>query len=103
MTSNINCDTTSVSDRSPDRIETAARAGGRREDLSTTIIMEVAEALDTDPVNLTPSLYDHIDPDALDALFDSAGDGSDVYLTIREWGCTVTVFADGRVLVDVED
>lgn len=100
MTRDINSDTASVSSGFD---TTAANTGQQSEDLSTTIVLAVADALDTDPIDLSPPLYELIDPDALDALFESAGDGSDTYFTISEWGCTVTVFANGRVLVDADD
>lgn len=100
MTSDINSDTASVSSGFD---TTAASTGQQSEDMSTTIVLAVADALDTDPIDLSPPLNELIDPDALDTLFESAGDGSDTYFTISEWGCTVTVFANGRVLVDVDD
>lgn len=104
MTSETNSDTASIPSgpTNPSDID-AVDSGRRSDDLSTTIVMEVADTLDTDPTDLTPSLYELVDPDALDVVFESASDGSETYFTISEWGCTVTVFADGRVFVDVDD
>ena len=103
MTSDTNSDTASIphgpTNRSKPDPDDAGRQSG---DLSTTIVMEVADALDTDPIDLSPSLHELFDPDALNALFESADDGSETYFTISEWGCTVSVLADGRVLVDVD-
>lgn len=76
-----------------------SRTAAPDEDLSTTIVLAVAEATDTDPLDLSPALFDVVDPDALDSLFDSAAEDTDVALRFREWGCAVTVFDGGRVRV----
>jgi len=64
--------------------------------------LTVADALDTDPVDLSPALFEVIDPDALDALFASTGGDDDTSLQFSEWGCTITVFDGDRVRVTVE-
>lgn len=72
-------------------------------DVSSTVVMAVADATDTSPFELPP-LYDSIDPDALDELFQSSGDGrsrSGIHVTFTMAGCTVTV-ADGAVTVTVD-
>ena len=103
MTSETNSDTASILSGPTNRSGTDVGNPGRRtDDLSTTIVLEVADAIGTDPTDLTPSLYEIVDPDALNAVFESAGDGSETYFTISEWGCTVTVFANGRILVEVD-
>jgi len=81
---------------------TVSRSTGDAE-LSTTIVLAVAEALDTDPLALSPPLSEVIDPDALDSLFDSAGANADVTFQFSEWECTITVFDGDRVRVTPEN
>jgi len=83
MTSDTNSDTASILHKPTDRSDTnVVGSGGQSEDLGTTIVLEVAKALDTEPTELSPSLYELVDPDALDALFEAASDGSEVHFTI---------------------
>lgn len=68
---------------------------------STKVIEEVAEFKGVDPIHLPP-LYDALDPDALDTLFEPAGNGAtrgngSIEFTYAQQ--RVTVHADGRVLV----
>lgn len=65
--------------------------------MSQTVVGAVAEATDADLLALEPRLYEVIDPDALDRLFD--GKGSTGEVEFRMAGCTVSVHADGRVVV----
>lgn len=78
----------------------------RGESLSWRVIREVAEAIDTDPRRMRP-LYETIDPDALDRLFDPISAESREFetshVTFRFEGCDVTAFADGRVVVSPPD
>lgn len=72
--------------------------GDRR--LSTSVVLAVANALETDPLALDERLYDVIDPDALDRLFDAgSGDGGPRRLSFELAGCSVLVRADGHVVV----
>lgn len=61
------------------------------EGLSTTLAMMVADVLDEDPTELTPRLYDLVDPEALDGLFSRRGGGSDVRAELELYGCAITV------------
>jgi len=81
---------------------TVSRCAGENR-LSTTLVLTVADALDTDPVDLSPALFEVIDPDALDALFDSTDNNDDTSLQFSAWGCTITVFDGDRVRVTVEN
>ncbi|WP_161973230.1 HalOD1 output domain-containing protein [Halostella litorea] len=83
------------SDIRPTSVSRTAEDG----DPSTTVVLAVAEALDTDPLDLSPALYEVIDPDALDSLFESAGADADLTCQFSGWGCTITVFDGGRVRV----
>ncbi|WP_435100445.1 HalOD1 output domain-containing protein [Halorubrum sp. N11] len=65
---------------------------------SICVIGTVADALETDPNNIGP-LYEVIDPDALDMLFESPHKFKHGCVRFQFEGCTVTVDADGWVAV----
>ena len=65
---------------------------------SIRVVETVADALDADPTELGP-LYEAVDPDALDALFESPERFTGGCVTFAFEGCTVTVDADGWVAV----
>lgn len=73
---------------------------------SRSVIRAVAAVNGTDPVQMRP-LYDAIDPDALDRMFDEAPgrphplpDGA---VSFRFNDCDVTVYGDGRTVVSPVD
>lgn len=71
------------------------------ESLTTTVITAVATVADAEPTELE-SIYEHVDPDALNALFQPKNDGTPrtggrVSFTLA--GHDVTVFAGGDVVV----
>lgn len=75
------------------------------ETTSERIVSEVADVTDTDPLSLDP-LYTVIDPDALDALFESSRTGSGGTPTRIEFtycDCTVVVTSDGDVSVTPDE
>ena len=69
---------------------------------SWSVIEAVAEATETEPEHLRP-LYDVVDPDALDAMFDADADPDDesatVSVSFQFEGCSVTVRGDGKTIV----
>lgn len=65
---------------------------------STAVLELVASISDEDPVDLEP-LYDYVDPDALDALFDPDRGGPASSVTFEFDVDTVTVHGDGTVAV----
>ncbi|THE65890.1 hypothetical protein D8Y22_05025 [Salinadaptatus halalkaliphilus] len=70
--------------------------------LTTTIVHAIAEIADTDVSQGEFSLYDSIDPDALDRLFSPKADGTDrtgghVAFTALEH--EVFVYANGDVII----
>jgi len=67
------------------------------EPLSHAVVVAVAEHNGVDPLDLDERLYDCIDPDALDRLFASAGDGACGTVQFVMAGCHVEVSADRRV------
>ncbi|NHN48422.1 hypothetical protein G9464_12575 [Halostella sp. JP-L12] len=69
--------------------------------VSQTVVLAVAEATGDDPLELPP-LFDTIDPDALNKLFDSSAfgaDGREGQVEFTYAGCDVTVRGDERVAV----
>lgn len=73
-----------------------ARSDG---DVATRIVEAVADAVDSDPVELTP-LYRAVDPDALEAVLETA-DGARVRFEYEDR--TVEVRSDGSVTVGEEE
>ena len=72
----------------------------RNGNVSETVVAAVAEATGVDPLDLDP-LYDVVDPDALNALFDSAGTSPPAHLELSFTmaDCAVVVRGDGEVVV----
>lgn len=70
---------------------------------SETVIDEIAEREGVDPVEVTPCLYEVIEPDALDTLVASFLRGpfeTDGRVAFSYCGYDVTVESDGTVLLD---
>lgn len=71
--------------------------------ISNRVATEVADTLNVDPLEIDP-LYENIDPDALDGLFQtSARPHSDSYVGFTMEGCTVAVYGSGRIEVAPPD
>lgn len=103
MTRNTNADIQSATSSSTNRripIAVSHHTANGPSDLGTSVVMAIAECLDVDPLELTPPLNEILDPDALDSLFDSVDDNAETSLTFSEWGCTITVHSNGRILVE---
>ena len=69
------------------------------EPVSQTVVLAVADATGDDPMELPP-LYDTVDPDALNRLFEDRTDGTERLGGSFEFAyadCDVTVRADGTV------
>ncbi|MFC5973134.1 HalOD1 output domain-containing protein [Halomarina salina] len=60
---------------------------------SVRVVETVAEREQTSPLTLSPPLAEFVDPDALDALFETTS-GT---VTFDAWGHRITVAADGTV------
>ena len=65
---------------------------------STAVVELVASINDEDPTDLEP-LYEYVDPDALDTLFDSERASSTSRFTFEFGSNTTTVHGDGTVAV----
>lgn len=74
----------------------------RSETLSQAVVETVASAEGVDPLDLEVPLYDAVDPDALDALFQS-GIAVDGRVEFEYYGYDVTVTDGGRVTLDALD
>lgn len=70
--------------------------------LSQSVVEAVADAEGVDPLELSPPLYEVIDPDALDRVFavTPANGRMDGQLTFLYNGYEVTVCGDGYVTVE---
>lgn len=70
--------------------------------LSHTVIEVVADAENVDPIDLDTPLYEAIDPDALNAVFEPAADSPRPHgsITFEYFGHTVVVTSDGTVTVE---
>jgi len=71
-------------------------------ELTTTLAHALSDVSGVDVTDTGFTLYDYIDPDALDQLFTPADDGSQRIngtLTFTVWSCQVTVYSDGRIAI----
>lgn len=70
------------------------------ESLTVQLVQAVADAADVDPVDLSPPLYDAVDPEALEALFAPTEGGTTrrgrVEFSYAEYRVTVSVDGDGN-------
>ena len=70
--------------------------------LSTTVVHALAEVMETDVTDTGFSLYDSVDPDALDSIFSLKSDGtprSPGHLAFTVQGYRVTVYSDGHIVI----
>lgn len=70
--------------------------------LSQRVILEIAAQLDVEPTEMEPSLYDVIDPEALDRLFSSKPNGEERpggQVIFEFYGYQITVRSDGDVIL----
>lgn len=70
---------------------------------SLRVVDAVANAEGVDPTDLEPPLYDAVDPNAIDGLFDATATPNasrNGRLTFRYRGYDVTVRADGTVSLE---
>lgn len=67
----------------------------------TAVVEAVAAEKGVDPLSLEPPLYDVLDPEALDSLYESPTTRQETPLRISFTyaDCTVTVQNDGRITV----
>ncbi|WP_158059075.1 HalOD1 output domain-containing protein [Halorussus halophilus] len=83
------------------------RAAYRVEDdehqsLATTLVTAISELVECDPVDEAYTLYDSVDPEALEKLFSDKHDGTPRtggFVVFEVEGCRVEVWAQGDHLV----
>lgn len=96
----LETDVGTVRYNSSTRTYRAVHDWGRGESLSTTLIVVIETVANAHPSELPP-LYESINPDALDHLFEST-DAADRHatgrLTLQYAGFLVTVHADGEIV-----
>ncbi|WP_254766532.1 HalOD1 output domain-containing protein [Salinilacihabitans rarus] len=71
--------------------------------LSTTVVHALADCMGVDVTDGRISLYDAVDPDALDALFRPRHDGSPRtggHLVVFVHDHRVTVYGDGEIVIE---
>jgi hypothetical protein len=69
---------------------------------STTVIHALADAMGRDVSDVSFSLYDSVDPDALDSIFDAKSDGtprSPGHIAFTVQGYRVTVYSWGPIVI----
>jgi len=67
---------------------------------SVAVARAIAAVRNEPPTATTTQLYDHVDPDALDALFaDWGADGGVTTVRLRIEGYTVAITGNGEVVV----
>lgn len=69
---------------------------------STTLVHALADLLDTDVSDLEFSLAEHVNPEALDALFSAPDEETDRplgHVAFSVEGCRVTVYSDGQIVL----
>lgn len=74
--------------------------------LSTTVAHALADVMGTDVTSTEFSLYDCVDPDALDQLFTPLADGrrrSSGHVAFNVLGYRVTVYSDGHIVLTPPD
>lgn len=70
--------------------------------LSTTIVHALADAMARDVTDTGFSLYDSVDPDALDQIFDFKGDGTPRppgHIAFTVQGYRITVYSWGPIVI----
>lgn len=70
----------------------------RGSSICQTIVESIAEAEGTDPIELTPPLYEVIDPDSLESLFANKQALGKIIFSYNSY--QVSVFPDGYVSVE---
>jgi len=70
--------------------------------LTTTLAHAISDVSGVDVTDTGFTLADHVDPDALDRLFEPRDDGTprlNGQLTFTVWGYAVTVYSDGGIAI----
>jgi len=92
------CQSTSGTPAPPDTYRVHHDPDGSAK-LSTTVIHALADAMGIDVTDTGFSLYDTIDPDALDRLFSGDDFAAPGHVAFTVEGYRVTVYSDGHIVV----
>jgi len=71
-------------------------------ELTTTLAHALSDVSGVDVTDTGFTLYDYIDPDALDRLFKPREDAAQQIngmLTVTVWGHQVTIYSDGQIAI----
>lgn len=68
--------------------------------LTFSVLEKVSRTTGRPLEELDPPMYDIVDPDALEALFDGHGGRFDGFLTFDAYGCTITIHSTGHISVE---
>lgn len=71
-------------------------------DLATTVVHAIADVTGIDPTEAEGRLYDHVEPDALNRLFEPKSDGTprlQGHLAFAVRGHQVSVYNTGRITI----
>lgn len=98
--------TGSSSERDPQTIHgegtgtTRSRNDLTENSLTFSVLQKVSRTTGRPLEELDPPMYDIVDPDALEALFDGHEGRFDGFLTFEAYGCTITIHSTGQVSVN---
>lgn len=71
-------------------------------DLTTTLVHAISDVTGVDVRHAEEALYEHVDPDALDALFKPTADGNprtSGQFTFSIWGHQLTISGTGQIAI----
>lgn len=72
--------------------------------LSTTLIHALSEVANIDMTGTETTLFQHVDPEALDSIFRPVGPEaprSNGHVSFTVWGYSVTVYSNGYIVISV--
>lgn len=70
--------------------------------LSTTLIHALSEVANIDMTGTESTLFQHVDPEALDSIFRPAGPDApraNGHVSFMIWGYNVTIYSDGYIVI----
>lgn len=77
------------------------------ESVSTLLIEGIAAVTDTPPTDLDPPLYEIVNPEAVDTLWEPLRENrlrhGRGHLTLPIYDCTVTLYSDGTIKIELSE
>ncbi|MGQ4557169.1 HalOD1 output domain-containing protein [Halobellus sp. GM3] len=74
--------------------------------LSTTVVHTISEVANADITRAESALFQHVNPEALDALFTPAGSDAprtSSHVNLHIWGYGVTVYSNGQIVISAPE